>query len=152
MTEVARIADQLERAWEGPAWHGPSVREVLKDVTAERAAARPLADAHSIWEIVLHLRTWEDAVCRRAGGEPVRQPTAEEDWPPVRATDRAAWDAALAELEQGHERLMRAIERLDDASLFAPVPEPRTRLYVLLHGIVQHDLYHAGQIALLRRG
>jgi hypothetical protein len=55
MSEIHRIADQLKRSLEGEAWHGPALRELLSGVTAKQAAARPLAGAHSIWEIVLHI-------------------------------------------------------------------------------------------------
>jgi hypothetical protein len=65
MSEIQRIEDQLRRAFEGHAWHGPAVRELLADVTAAKAAGRPLPSAHSIWEIVLHMATWERVVRRR---------------------------------------------------------------------------------------
>ncbi|HYV05863.1 MAG TPA: DinB family protein, partial [Blastocatellia bacterium] len=65
MSEIKRIRSQLRRAFEGEAWHGPSVMELLGDVTAEQAAAHPIAGAHSIWELALHIATWERYVRRR---------------------------------------------------------------------------------------
>jgi len=68
MEETKRIADQLQRAFEGEAWHGPSLRELLAEVSAEKAASRPLALAHNIWEIVLHVAAWHGGVKRRLDG------------------------------------------------------------------------------------
>lgn len=149
--EVNRIVDQLTRAFEGGAWHGPALLEVLKDVTAARAAAKPVAGAHSIWEIVLHVTAWEDVARRRLSGEPV-EPTDAEDWPAVGGTDDAAWAAALERLRTGHQGLRRAVAKLSDARLKEPVPGAEYSCYHLAHGVIQHDLYHAGQIALLKKG
>src|SRR6266446_1439447 len=77
MSETARLADQIRRAFEGDAWHGDSIKELLTGVTAETAAAKPIKDAHSIWELALHIAAWDDAVLRRIGGAAVeltRQP------------------------------------------------------------------------------
>ena len=69
MTEIERILDQLKRAYEGDAWHGPSVREALAGVTAQQAHARPLTNAHSIWELVHHIAVWENVGRRRLEGD-----------------------------------------------------------------------------------
>jgi uncharacterized damage-inducible protein DinB len=149
--EVNRIEDQLKRAFEGGAWHGPALMEVLEGVNAARAAAKPIAKAHSIWEIVLHVAAWEDAVRRRLTGEPVELSDA-EDWPPVKDTDDAAWSAALDGLRAGHLALQRTVAKLSDARLKEDVPGMDYSHYHLVHGVIQHDLYHAGQIAVLKKG
>jgi len=148
--EVRRIEDQLKRAFEGPAWHGPSVLETLGRVTAARAAARPIRSAHTIWEIALHIAVWEDVVRRRIGGEAVSL-TSEQDWPPVKKTGAAAWKGALASLRRGHRALRDAVARLPESRLAEKVGSRGTAVYVLLHGAIQHDLYHAGQIAILKK-
>ena len=150
MREVERIEEQLRRAYEGEAWHGPALREVLADVTAARAAARPLPDAHSIWEIVLHVAAWTNVVRRRIGGEWTDAPD-EGDWPEARETSEAAWRDALARLEENQRELRRAVARLDDARLDEPLAAGKSSFYVTLHGLIQHHLYHAGQIALLKK-
>ena len=149
--EVDRIEDQLTRAFEGGAWHGPSLLEVLKDVPAASAAAKPIPGAHSIWEIVLHVAAWEAAARRRFSGEPVELTDA-EDWPAVGDTGVAAWAAALERLRTGHHALRRAVAKLSDARLKEAVPGAEYSCYFLAHGVIQHDLYHAGQIALLKKG
>ncbi|MBA3320045.1 MAG: DinB family protein [Pyrinomonadaceae bacterium] len=151
MTEIERITDQLRRAFEGDAWCGSALREVLADVTAESAARRMLANAHSVWEIVLHVAAWKDAVRRRLAGERVVTP-AEGDFPSVVETDATAWRNAIEMLETRHTELREAVARLDDARLEEPIVEGMSSLYVTLHGAVQHDLYHAAQIALLKKG
>jgi len=151
MSEVERIADQLQRAFEGNAWHGPSVREVLEGVSAEQAAQYPVAGGHSIWEIVLHIAVWESIVRRRLGGEVIVEISDEEDWRHLADTSTVAWKKTLEELEQGHRQLQRAVAGLNDEQLPATVPGKDYSVYFMLHGIIQHDLYHAGQIGLLKR-
>ncbi|MCI0403472.1 MAG: DinB family protein [Acidobacteria bacterium] len=150
MTEVERIADQLRRAYEGEAWHGPSVRELLNGLTAEQAARRPIANAHTIWELVLHIGAWEFIVRRRLAGEAV-EATPEQDWPPVRDTSDTAWKQALADLDRGHQQLRQAIAAMSDDQLRQRVVGQKYSTYGMLHGLIQHDLYHAGQIALLKK-
>jgi uncharacterized damage-inducible protein DinB len=150
MKEAERIADQHARAFAGPAWHGPAVFEVLHGVSARRAAARPVAGGHSIWEIVLHVAAWEQVVARRLGGEPAA-PTPAQDWPPVRDTSAAAWKRALRLLARRHREARQAIASLTDAALEARAAGESYSAYVLAHGAAQHGIYHAGQIALLKK-
>ena len=150
MKEVKAIADQLKRAYEGQAWHGPSIKEILADVTAEQAASRPVAGAHSIWEIVLHIIAWEGAVRSRLEGDYVTDP-AEGDWPAVDDSSEASWRETLARLESNHMKLRDTIARFDGERLFDPLAEGKPSAYFTIHGIIQHDLYHAGQIALLKK-
>ncbi|HVQ38625.1 MAG TPA: DinB family protein [Pyrinomonadaceae bacterium] len=150
MREVERIEDQLQRAFAGEAWHGPSVLEIIEDITREQAAARPLAGAHSIWELVLHIAAWERAIVSRLSGDRA-QLTAHEDWPRVAATTEEAWQHTKQILSQGHHELRTAIAGLDESRLDQPIIEGMSSVYVTLHGILQHYLYHAGQIALLKK-
>lgn len=150
-SETQRIAEQLRRAMEGGAWHGPSVNELLADVTPEVAAARPVAAAHSIWEVVHHLTTWQEVVGRRLEGDPVAGGVPKEvDWPPVETVNEATWERARQALERGYRGLMERIEAFPEGRLNEAEPGSGDSFYTLLHGMVQHHLYHAGQIALLR--
>jgi uncharacterized damage-inducible protein DinB len=154
MKEAARIADQFKRAFDGEAWHGPSVLSLLEGVTAEQAAAHPISGAHSIWELTLHIAAWENACKRRLQGDRA-QLSDDEDWPRVEDTSEDAWRSAKHELRVGHQELLDAIAALDESRLDIPIIEDPTTafstVYVTLHGGVQHDLYHAGQIAILRK-
>jgi uncharacterized damage-inducible protein DinB len=152
MREVARIGSQLKRASEGGAWHGPALLELLADVPAVQAAARPLAGAHSIWEIVLHVAAWQGFATRALGGEPMPLNLPdEEDWPPVADAGEEAWRAAVADLGEVNRRLREAVRKLSDDDLERIVGGREYSFYFLLHGVVQHGLYHAGQIALLKK-
>jgi uncharacterized damage-inducible protein DinB len=137
-SEIARLLDQLERAYDGEAWLGMPVRELLDGVAFRTAAARPIAGGHTIWELVAHITYWLDAAARRLGGEAVD---------PV----NDAWEAALTALEASHQRLLAAVGALAESDLEGPVPGHDYTRYVLVHGVLQHTLYHAGQIALLKR-
>ena len=151
MSEIRRIANQLERAFNGEAWHGPAVKEVLAGVTAQKAAARPVAGAHTIWEITAHIAVWEDVARRRLLGETVA-PTDEEDWPSAGTGGERAWAALLKRLEDGNRALRDVILAYDESQLDRPPKNNRTAAYLLMHGVIQHDLYHAGQIAVLKKG
>ena len=149
-SEVARIRGELRRAFEGEAWHGPAVLELLRDVTAQQAAARPIAGAHTIWELVLHIAAWENAGRRRLEGDRAELPD-EENFPPVNDTSEAAWQRTIKELKIGHSKLYDAIAGLDESRLDEPILDGMRSVYITLHGVIQHDLYHAGQIALLKK-
>ena len=152
MSEIDRILDQLKRAVEGPGWHGPSVKESLQGVTAAQAHQRPLANAHSIWELVHHIAVWEDVGRRRLEGDPAEVPiSSPEDWPPAEDTSDAAWEKTRAALDRSHQALVAAISRVPESRLDQPILEGKSTVYVTLHGVIQHDLYHAGQIAILKK-
>jgi uncharacterized damage-inducible protein DinB len=157
MSEINRIIDQFEREHDGDPWHGSPLRAILDGVDARHAARKPLPDAHSIWELVLHVTAWKKEVAKRVGGAPAGEPE-NGDWPaPGEPTD-ARWTSALADLEAAHRGLIAAIRALPEQKLIEPTNDPRDRplgagvsYYVLLHGTVQHDVYHAGQIAMLKK-
>jgi uncharacterized damage-inducible protein DinB len=150
MNEVERIADQLKRAFEGEAWHGPSVLEIIEGITSQQASAHTFDGTHSIWELVLHIAAWERAILRRLHGDRAQLP-AEEDWPAVVITTDEAWEETKQALNQGNHDLRAAILGVENSRLDQPIIEGMSSVYVTLHGIVQHDLYHAGQIAMLKK-
>jgi uncharacterized damage-inducible protein DinB len=150
MKEIERIADQFTRAVEGNAWHGPALLEVLKDITAAHAFAKPYPDIHSIWEIVLHISAWHLASIRRLAGN-VLELTNEEDWPAVDNSSESAWKSIIENMVKSYQQLKQKILSITDKDLKNVVPGKDHSVYVLLHGVIQHDLYHAGQIALLRK-
>ena len=149
--ELRRLEQQLRTTFAGAAWHGPAVLEVLAGVTPEQASARPIPGAHTIWELVLHLGGAYRLVLRRLRGDP-RPLSPEEDWPAVPAVSLDTWHEALDALKELNAEVRRAradfpAERLDEP-LVSVSPYPA---YAQFIGLTQHDLYHAGQIALLKR-
>jgi uncharacterized damage-inducible protein DinB len=151
MGELARVEDQLRRCHEGGAWHGPSLGELLADVSAARASSRPVPGAHTIAELVRHVSAWQDVVVRRLAGEVVIDLPAAQDWPPADDGGEAAWRRTRDELDASYRRLRQAVAGLAEERLAETVPGKGYSVYVMLHGVIQHNLYHAGQIALLKK-
>ena len=156
--EQQHIADLVDRIMIGDPWHGSSVRDLLADISGADAARRPLAAGHSVWEVVLHMTGWAREVTARLGGQAAQEPD-EGDWPDVGAPDEARWRAATAALFDAHRALASAIRTFDPARLHEPVLDYRSSslgtglsFYLTLHGVIQHTVYHAGQIALLKKG
>ena len=147
MRAIERILDQLNRAYGGQAWHGPALRELLEDVTEDEATAHPFAGVHSTIEIVAHLRATMDMVSTRLAGNP-KELTTEEDWSDVTMT---SWPAALEELDHAESRVCDAVARLTPEDLDKIVVGKDYTTYVMVHGVVQHNLYHGGQIAMLKK-
>jgi uncharacterized damage-inducible protein DinB len=150
MSRATRLARHIERAVTGPMWHGPALVNVLEGVDARRARTRPVAGAHSIWEIVLHITAWSDIARQRIKGEATGDPTPEQDWPPLSDAD-ADWPRAVERLAESHRQLAAETRLLGEEQLDALVPGLEYTVHVLLHGIVEHGTYHGGQIALLKR-
>ena len=153
MSEAAQIANQMHRAFNGDAWHGDSLFEILDGVTAAEAAERRIPRAHTIWELALHIAAWDGAVLRRLGGSAVELSDT-ENFPPVVDTSDKAWHKALANLRRVHQELIDAVAALPDSRLYELVPGKEGAhytFYYMLHGVVQHELYHTGQIALLKK-
>jgi uncharacterized damage-inducible protein DinB len=147
MREIERILDQLNRSWGGPSWTGVDIQPLLDGISEEQARARPLPNAHSIIELTAHMTTWMNAVAARLGGE-TRELTPEEDW---RDVTNLAWPAAITEMENAHSHLSDVIARLTPDDLDQKVAGRKYTVYVMLHGVIQHNLYHAGQIGLLKK-
>jgi uncharacterized damage-inducible protein DinB len=147
----ARIADQLRRALEGDAWHGPAVLELLHGVSADAAASHPIRGAHSIWELVLHLAATYRLVLRRVQGDDAPL-SPEEDWASAPAPTEERWRDAVDALRSLNVEARRIVAAFPSERLDQPlVDSPPYTAWVQFVGLTQHDLYHAGQIALLKR-
>jgi len=155
---IANTLGEVRRMYVGNAWHGPAVLEVLKGVTAVQAAARPIASAHSIHELTHHMAAWIGEATSRLRGQAAGDP-ADGNFPPRGVpVDDAAWDAARDLLARRQAEFVDLVSTFDPARLDDPVDpsqspdqeHPRTFL-ALIHGVVQHNAYHAGQVMLLRR-
>jgi uncharacterized damage-inducible protein DinB len=132
-------------------WHGHALVELLADVNAEQAAKRVIPDAHTIWELVLHVTAWTEIARERLVGSAKADPTPEEDWPPVREKSAEAWRAAVERLKEAHHELAADVAKLGDSDLIGRVPGKDHSVLVMFHGIIEHDAYHGGQIALLKK-
>lgn len=146
-----RLADQLERGFRGGAWHGPALMELLAGLGAEGARWRPAPASHSIADLVGHLTYWLEDAHRQIAGMPRQPLEAEADWAARTPTSEADWQAACAALEAAHAGLRAAVLDLDESRLDEARSGSDTTIRGLLQGTLQHNAYHAGQIALLRK-
>jgi uncharacterized damage-inducible protein DinB len=157
MSESNRIADLIERVANGDPWHGDSVAAVLDGISADAAAAHPIANGHSVWELVIHMTGWVEEVEARLRGRAAGDPPA-GDWPDPGETGEREWSAAKTKLFAAHSAVAATVRTLPDEMLNEPVLDLRDRAagiglsrYVTVHGLVHHTVYHSGQIALLRK-
>lgn len=158
VSQTTFLIDQLERVHAGDPWHGSSRAALLADVTAQEAHRRPAASVHSIWELVLHMTAWTGEVTRRLQGHKASAPEM-GDWPVVPATpDERAWRTTLAALDQAHVALRDAVRGLDPSRLAERVGDERNAplgtgvtFAQTINGLVQHDAYHSGQIAVIKK-
>jgi len=151
MTEIERILDQYDRVMHGNAWHGDPIWQILDDISAECAAYRGVADAHTIWEIVLHMTFWEGVAARRLAGQRAGLDEALNFPAPPEPTE-ANWKKTRDEFRASNQELREALSRLDPAKLDELSAAGKRTFYDEAHGVIQHDIYHAGQIALLKKG
>ena len=150
MKIIERIVSQLHHTYRGPAWHGPTLVELLRGMDEQEAARVAVPNVHSIWELVLHCAAWKRAVIRRIDGDRADLQGV-EDWPLVVDTSNRAWLDALADLDAAHAELEARIARLDQADLDRNAPGQQVTLFDTILGVIQHDIYHAGQVALLKK-
>jgi uncharacterized damage-inducible protein DinB len=148
--EIARLELQLRRSFEGEAWSGPSLLEALANVTDDQARARPVAQAHTIWELVLHLIGTYNLVLRRMRGDAAPL-SPEEDWPPVPPDTLSPWHDTVGRLRDLNEQLCRQIREFRAEDLDNPLVNGTSSAYTQFIGVTQHNLYHAGQIVLLAK-
>jgi uncharacterized damage-inducible protein DinB len=147
MRPTERLLDQLNRAYGGEAWHGPALRNLLEGVTAEQAKSHPIRGAHSILELVVHVGTWNDVIARRLEGTIVESSTV-DDWADVAMTK---WPVAVEKLERAQSRLTDAVARLSTEELEQPIAGSASSKLTEIAGVLQHAVYHSGQIALLKK-
>ena len=155
MREIDRIVDELQRAYDGDPWHGPSVRAALDGVDVVMATARPPA-GHTICEIVLHMTAWTREITRRLRLGIAQDPD-DGDWPERTVATETEWAAVLSALDAAQAELISACADWDDEQLDVRIGDARERplgagvsRYVTLHGLAQHHAYHGGQISLLK--
>ncbi|MEO5798747.1 MAG: DinB family protein [Gemmatimonadales bacterium] len=151
------LFEQMDRTQGGEPWYGPARELALKGITFTEAAKHPIKGAPSIWELVLHMRSWTREVARRLSGAAPGVP-ADGDWPPIKIVNARAWTKAKAELAAAHAELIAAARGLSPAwlarivgELHSPPLGTGTTVAGMLVGLAQHDAYHVGQLFLLRR-
>jgi uncharacterized damage-inducible protein DinB len=152
-TETSRIQQLIKNSWEGPMWHGSFLKDVLKDIDAEKAFRKPAAGSHNIYELVMHLCCWRNFVYQHLAGHAdyTVEINSTIDWPTQYDANEASWNEALRLLEKSQNELVEALANFDDTQLDRSMHGRKFRWYDLLHGVVEHDIYHSAQIAILKK-
>jgi hypothetical protein len=146
----------IDQAFDHPSWHGPNLCSAIRGLTAKHAALRPVQNRHNIWEQVVHAAYWKYVVRRRLTGEKRGSfPVKGSNWfvRPLTGMDEGEWNHDVALLMDMHRGLRAVIADLPVARVHRPLSPRDKRLTParLISGIALHDVYHAGQIGLLRR-
>jgi DinB superfamily len=149
MTEIERMLNQYELVLHGDAWHGDAIWKILDNTSTECAAHR-LTECHTIWEIVMHMTFWEEVATRRLRGERAGLDEALNfrTMPSIR---EANWRKTLLHFRASNEEFGKALSNLDSANLDGMSAAGKRSFYDEAHGLIQHNVYHAGQIALLKK-
>ncbi|MCA0375915.1 MAG: DinB family protein [Gemmatimonadetes bacterium] len=155
---VRFLRGEIRRSVFGPAWHGPALLEALEGVTAAEAFARPVEGAHTIAELAVHCVAWMEEVMRRLDGSAPQEP-ARGDWSAVHARMPGGWAGVLRLVRETAEALDAAVAAMPPARLLDTVGDGErdaplgsgVKYAVMLSGVVQHSVYHAGQVVLLAR-
>ena len=149
-SDVHRIGSQLKRSYESGAWHGPSVLEAIEGVGWEQAFQTPVLGFHSICELILHIAAWAEVGARALNGDVYGSLPEEADWPDVGKPSEASWKRALMKCNVAQRKLRDLLKQYPDDQLHQTLPGKEYSMYFLLQGILQHNVYHAGQIAVLK--
>jgi hypothetical protein len=152
-SQIDLLLGAIDSGYDKKAWHGPNLRGSLRGVEAVTAAWRPAPERHNIWEIAVHAAYWKYIVRRRLLGEKRGSfPLKGSNWfaRPLEATAQA-WVADLALLAQMHRAMRAAIAELGEAELGVRPAGSKVSNRELILGIAAHDVYHAGQIQVIKR-
>jgi len=150
---VADLLTTLDAAYNRRSWHGTNLRGSIRGLTARQAVWRPARNRHNIWELVVHAAYWKYTVVRRfTGASRGSFPLKGSNWFARNdGSDERGWRQDVALLDEQHRRLREAIANLTDRDLDRTPRGSKVSNFALLSGIVAHDLYHAGQIQVLKR-
>ena len=150
-SEIGRIVSLLQQAYDGAPYYGPSMCAVLQDVDSVTAARRSARGRHTLWDIVAHMAAELRYAVSLIDGTAGPWIDGKTTWPPVGEVSDAGWALTLDELQRAHQSLLEAVSGLNDSDLERRSDRVGTSFYALLHGVIQHNVYHAGQIRLLAR-
>lgn len=145
MESIKNISKIVERVYNGKPWHGPSIMDVLTDVDETRARKK-IGESHSIVQLVQHMTAWRNFVTKRLLGDTEYELTDNQNFPPEKD-----WASALKSLDESQTALLKAINSLEAVKLHETVSNRKYDFFILLHGIIHHDIYHIGQIQLIKK-
>ncbi len=145
-----RIIRLIKSTYNGEPWHGPSIVRVIDNVDADKAF-RHIPPIHTIAELVKHMSAWRQYAIRRLQGDHKYLMSDREDWTPIARQDEATWQAIKQQLNDSQTHLIHTLENTEDDVLSTYLEDKSHDYYTMLHGVIQHDIYHQGQIILLSK-
>lgn len=150
MSEVERIVSHYDGVLAGNAWHGDPIWPMLESISAREAAARPVAGVHTIWELVMHMIFWEDVAAKRLTG--LRAGLVEElNFPAMPPATEENWRKTLDEFRASNRKFRDNLAKLEPAQLNEMTAAGKRTFCGEAHGVIEHHVYHLGQIAILRK-
>ena len=149
-TEISRIIILLQNTYNGAAWHGHSMMKILNKINAEQAFHLS-EHIHRICELVQHITAWRTFAIKRLQGDKHYEVSQSENWKTFNNKDTAAWEEIKSDLAESQKALVNALNKFSDEMLDDEVDGKAYDYYTLIHGVIQHDLFHLGEIALLAR-
>ncbi|MEL6942028.1 MAG: DinB family protein [Bacteroidota bacterium] len=147
---ISQLIHQLQKTYNGAAWHGPNMVETLADITTEQATKR-VGACNNIAELVHHIYAWRIFIIKRFSGEGEFEVSDDFNFKSFGNLDAATWDALKDKLAQSQDQLIETVKKINPKKLSDQVINRNYTHLDLLHGIIHHDLYHSGQIALLKK-
>ncbi|MES2891894.1 MAG: DinB family protein [Bacteroidota bacterium] len=150
MKETTRIKELVDDLYDGHPWLDVTILNTLRPLSATQAAKKIQGNGNSIWEILNHLVAWRFAVLERVKGNTLNSP-ADNFFHPITDSSDKAWQETLAKLEASQEAWRNFLDNFNEADFEATYPSNNLSYYKHIHGIIQHDAYHLGQIVLLAK-
>lgn len=150
MNETQRIQSLFTELYHGQPWLNVTLHDTLSRITSEQAVKRPVKDANTIWEIVIHMIAWRKNVLQRIQGKVVETPS-NNYIEKVKHNSEEAWQKTLEALETSQKEWLYTLNTCTEADFKNEYPANNLTYYQHIHGIIQHDAYHLGQIVLLAK-
>ena len=151
--KVELLKEKIEKVYRGNPWYGNSIKSVLKDIDPKTAFTKAARNVHTIAELVAHIIAWREFVISKIKGDNNFKITQQLsfDWKKIDGNEKTAWKNLLKTLEKNQREFLTILKKLDDNFLKSPVSRRRYNIEFLIEGGIQHDIYHLGQISLLKK-
>lgn len=152
-TEIKTFIDSLKSSYDGESWYGDSIMQNIQTISSEQAFHHPIPEAHSIAELVTHMIAWRQFLLKRLQGDDDFSVQQEDsfNWQLIDPNPKTAWKSLLRVLDDNQTQLLAVMTKKEDAFLDEKVAQKNYDFSVLIHGVIQHDIYHLGQIVLLAK-
>lgn len=151
--ETQQLIQQLKESYQGDPWFGRNMQTILSEINAERAVQKPANNQHSILDLLYHIINWRQFTINRLQGSLKNDLHyfEQHDWQQLNHSDKTLWGKGLQELESSQQNLLEVLSNMNDEQLNEPVKERSYTNRSLINGIIQHDIYHLGQIAYIKK-